>query len=164
MSSYYEELDQILEKYKFNSILDVGCGSADVLVNLKKHRSGLKAIGFDNDEPKMQGYKDIMLEKGIKIFPGDATQRFPFKNKTFDAVISAAVLMLIDTRVSTKEAIKTLKEMERVAKKYIILVEPSKVWDRIKGPMVGKKYDLTEIKYWPGSTHNDIGNIIIIKL
>ncbi len=156
----------VLKKEKFNNILEIGCGSADNLIPVKKERLGIRVVGFDTDAVKIEGTKGVLKADNcdIKLMVGDATSPFPFKDKSFDIVLSAAVLMLIDTRISTETAIETVKEMMRVAKKKIILMEPSKVFNRIKQPFEDKEIEITEVTHWPGITHQDIGYLAVIKL
>ena len=97
------------------TILDVGCGRQSVLSEVKK---GVHLVGLDNYEP----YIHKSRQKGIHdeyVF-GDA-RALPFTNDSFDCVIAIEVL----EHLSKEDGIKMLKEMERVARKRIILTTPN---------------------------------------
>ena len=92
------------------SILDVGCGDGAVTNSLV---NSYDVTGID------------VSEKALKHFKGKAhigsLEDLPFPNKSFDLIISAEVLEHLP--VSIYQA--SLKEMQRVAKAYIIVSTPA---------------------------------------
>ena len=117
--SYYKKIiDRINPEFdmtKYNSVLDVGCGTG-ALSNVL-YDKGLSVTGIDPSEgmlkqaQKRRRDKDIKL---IKIIPGE---KLPFPDNSFDIVISSYVAH----GIKSEERIKFYKEMKRVAKEYVIL-------------------------------------------
>jgi demethylmenaquinone methyltransferase/2-methoxy-6-polyprenyl-1,4-benzoquinol methylase len=90
-----------LLKIKNESVLDVGCGTA-LYSNLFK-----KYIGIDNS-------KEMLKKAKAKVIFGNA-EKLPFKNKSFDTVISITAIH------NFKDSKKAISEMKRVAKKKIAI-------------------------------------------
>lgn len=94
---------------KKETVLDFGCGDLSFAKALKKERphlqiSGVDVVDFHN------------RDKNVKFFYYDGG-KLPFKNNSFDTVISFHVLH------HTEDAKKYFKELVRVAKRRILLVE-----------------------------------------
>jgi ubiquinone/menaquinone biosynthesis C-methylase UbiE len=101
---------KILEISPENKILDVGCGKKD------------RSFSCFNDENQITGldvYDSTENDKNnFKYIKGDA-EKLPFKNKEFEVIISIGMLEHIKPK---EKMIKCLKEIERVGKKYAIVV------------------------------------------
>ena len=83
---------------------------------MKKILTDLEVAGFDKSK---YGIENAKPELKKYLFNHDAKDKFPFKDKSFDLVISVASLhnlMLSDLESS-------LREVERVGKKAYIMVE-----------------------------------------
>lgn len=66
------------------SVLDLGCGSGDLLAKLKREKNVIKAQGIEIDEQAI--YKCV--EKGLSVFHGDIdTGLAEYKDDTFDYII-----------------------------------------------------------------------------
>lgn len=94
---------------KKESILDFGCGDLSFAKALKKQRQNLIITGIDVVDFNIR-------EKSIKFVHYNG-QELPFKNNTFDTVIAFHVLH------HTDNAKKYFRELVRVAKRRILLVE-----------------------------------------
>ena len=99
-----------------SSVLDVGCGKAFLLYEMKLLLPGLKITGFDIskyglDQAKEEIKKDLFIHRAQEVYP--------FKNKQFDLVISLGCLH----NLKIFELEKALKEIERVGKKGYIMLE-----------------------------------------
>lgn len=99
-----------------SSVLDVGCGKAFLLYEMKLLLPGLKITGFDISkyglgQAKEEIKKDLFIHRAQEVYP--------FKNKQFDLVISLGCLH----NLKVFELEKALKEIERVGKKGYIMLE-----------------------------------------
>ena len=104
-------------KLKKNAkILDIGCGKGFLIYEMKKLRPDLDILGVD-----ISAYA-LKLAKGKKIIKykkQKAQDKFNYKNKYFDLVISLGTLHnleLFDLK-------KSLVEVSRIAKKSYVMVE-----------------------------------------
>lgn len=97
-------------------ILDVGCGKAFLLYELKKLLPKCEIKGFDVSEYAIQNAKEEIREN---LFIYDAKDPLPFGDDVFDLVISLTTLHNLPI-FHLKTA---LCEMERVAKNKYVLVE-----------------------------------------
>ncbi len=97
-------------------ILDVGCGKAHLLYELKKFLPGAEVIGFDVSR---HGLADA--PEGIRphLLVQRAQDPYPWKDKHFDLVISFGALH--NLRIFELET--ALREIERVGKQKYIMVE-----------------------------------------
>ena len=109
----------LIKNYKLNnnsSILDVGCGKAFLLYEIKKLLPKIKICGFDISKYALNSSK-----KEIKkiLFVHKAQNKYPFKNKQFDLVISFGCLH--NLRIFELET--ALNEIQRVGKKGYVMLE-----------------------------------------
>jgi glycosyltransferase involved in cell wall biosynthesis/ubiquinone/menaquinone biosynthesis C-methylase UbiE len=92
-----------------SSILDVGCGNGLITNQLPDH---LKVVGLDRSE---EALKYVRREKIL----GDILN-IPLDNESFDLVICNDVL----EHLTNEEREQSLKELARVARKYILITVP----------------------------------------
>ena len=90
MAIYQEQLMEELSKLEFDSLLDCGCGN--------------RWLSF------VKGYEGFDL-------PTNLNGKLPYRNKSYDVVLTAAVLC---TMPDIKRAVRNIK---RIARKYIVLLE-----------------------------------------
>lgn len=96
-------------------ILDVGCGKAHLLHEIKRLLPNAEVVGFDISG---HGIKDAKEEVRRNLFIHRAEKPYPFKDKEFDLVISLGCLH--NLRIFDLE--RALHEIERVGKnKYVML-------------------------------------------
>jgi SAM-dependent methyltransferase len=96
-------------------VLDVGCGKAFLLYEMKQILPGLEVHGFDISR---HGLADAKPEVRDRLYRYRAQDRYPYGDKHFDLVISLATLH--NLRLFELET--AIKEIERVGKnKYIML-------------------------------------------
>jgi ubiquinone/menaquinone biosynthesis C-methylase UbiE len=111
--------NKLIKKYKLNNnskILDVGCGKAFLLFEIKKILPCIKICGFD-----ISKYAISKSPKNIKkyLFQHKAQNKYPFKKKFFDLVISIGCLH----NLKIFDLNNCLQEINRVGKKKYVLVE-----------------------------------------
>ena len=111
--------NKLIKKYKLNNnskILDVGCGKAFLLFEIKKILPRIKICGFD-----ISKYAISKSPKNIKkyLFQYKAQNKYPFKKNFFDLVISIGCLH----NLKIFDLNKCLQEINRVGKKKYVLIE-----------------------------------------
>ena len=82
----------LIKKYNLtndSSVLDVGCGKAFLLYEMKLLLPNLKISGIDSSE---YGIKNAKEEIKQNLFCHKAQEIYPFKNKEFDLVMSLNTL------------------------------------------------------------------------
>jgi len=110
---------KIIKDYSLNNnsvILDVGCGKAYLLHEIKLLLPEIKIYGFDISRYAILKSKDTVRKN---LFVHNANKKFPYKNKKFDLAISLATLH----NLNIDGLFSCIREIERVAKKKYIMVE-----------------------------------------
>ena len=110
--------EQLIQTYDLKPnarILDVGCGKAFLLYELKQLLPDAEVVGFDSSE---YGIANAKQEIRDRLFVYKAQDPYPFGDRHFDLAISLGCfhnLRLFELRTA-------LAEIERVAKdKYVML-------------------------------------------
>jgi SAM-dependent methyltransferase len=110
---------ELINKYDLNdssSVLDVGCGKAFLLYEMKKILPGLKVSGFDISNHGIQSAKEEIKDD---LFIHKAQENYPFQDKEFDLVISLGCFH--NLRIFELE--KALNEVQRVGKNGYVMLE-----------------------------------------
>ena len=110
---------ELIKIYKLNnqsSVLDVGCGKAFLLYEMKLLLPGLTIAGFDMSE---HGIAESKEEVRGSLFIHKAQDTFPFEDNEFDLVISLGCFH----NLRIFELQSALSEMERVGKHGYIMLE-----------------------------------------
>ena len=97
-------------------ILDVGCGKAYLLYELKRLLPDAQIVGFDISR---RGLADAKEEVRAHLFRYKAQDTYPFGDKQFDLVISLGCLH----NLRIFELRSALREIERVGQNKYIMVE-----------------------------------------
>jgi len=111
--------DALIDNYHLtndSSVLDVGCGKAYLLHEMKLLLPNLKIAGFDISK---HGLADARDEIKDSLFIHRAQDPYPYQDNEFDLVISLGCLH--NLRIFELE--KALKEIERVGKHGYIMKE-----------------------------------------
>lgn len=111
-----EALIDIYHLGKGSRVLDVGCGKAFLLYEMKRLAPGLEIAGFDISEYGLSQAKEEIREH---LFVHRAQDTFPFGDRYFDLVISLGCLhnlRLFDLK-------SAISEIERVGKDKYVMVE-----------------------------------------
>jgi ubiquinone/menaquinone biosynthesis C-methylase UbiE len=110
--------EQLINKYNLNnnaSILDVGCGKAYLLYELKLILPEINIVGFDISKHALSHAKEEIRDNLIEQ---RAQDKYPWADNSFDLVISLGCLHNLEVF----DIQKALYEIERVGKaKYVML-------------------------------------------
>lgn len=114
--------EKIIKVYKLNQnskILDIGCGKAFLLFEIKKIIPKISIKGFD-----ISSYAIRKSPKEIKKFlkVHNASEKFPYKNKEFDLAFSLGCIHNLE--IFDLEA--CINEITRVSDKQFIMTESYK--------------------------------------
>jgi ubiquinone/menaquinone biosynthesis C-methylase UbiE len=102
-------VESFLKEQKGN-VLDVGCGSGRNFIKIK----GIKWFGVDFSQEMLKLAEDRSKQLKIKtVLTKASSQKLPFEDNSFDAVLCYALLHCIN---SCEGREKTLKEISRVLK------------------------------------------------
>ena len=113
---------KLIEQYNLTStsqVLDVGCGKAHLLYEIKKVLPGIQVQGIDIS---IHGLKNAPKEVKDKLRIHRAQDPLPWQDKSFDLVLSLGTLH----NLKIFELEKAIKEIERVGKQKYIMVESYK--------------------------------------
>lgn len=97
-------------------ILDVGCGKAFLLYELKQLLPNAVIVGFDASEYAIENAKEEIKEN---LFIHKAQEIYPFGDDEFDLVISLTTLH----NLKIYELKNAVQEIQRVSKNSYIMVE-----------------------------------------
>ena len=97
-------------------ILDVGCGKAFLLYELKQLLPNSIIVGFDYSKYAIDNAKDEIKKY---LFQHNAKDNLPFEENEFDLVISFATLH----NLKIYDLKKSVQEIQRVGKDKFIMVE-----------------------------------------
>lgn len=141
------------------SLLEVGCNVGPNLAEIHDIYPSIQLTGIDvNTEAIAEAQRLVPFAKTLVA----DLKQLPFENKSFDAVLSDAVLLYIEP----KKIVPVLDELDRVTRKAMILVERyhrskrgrevGHVWGRNYPSLLSEiGYSVSEIKlnstYWPTS-------------
>ena len=110
---------QLVETYGLKDdahILDVGCGRGFLLYELTKLLPKATVAGFDISKYALDTAKEEVRDR---LTLGRAEEPFPYKDKSFDLVISLNTLH----NLPVPQVVASLKEFERVGTNKYLVVE-----------------------------------------
>jgi len=120
-NNFIKNIKIILKPLDYNSLLDIGCGEGYItneLAALKKCR----ITGIDLGEEPLKKARNQY--KNIEFIKCSACE-LPFKDSSFDLISALEILEHLDNPE------KALKEIKRVAKKWVIISVPNEPLWRI---------------------------------
>lgn len=133
-----------------NGILEVGCWTGQNLVRIAESYPEGRLAGIDVNQKAITRAKKILPAATFKV---GRVEAIPFRAKSFDVVISDAVLMYV------KDVRGALREMDRVARRALILLEWSSKKERVVGYsftrdyeklLTGMDYNVNKMRVWTG--------------
>lgn len=105
----------VLNNFKEDSVLDIGCGSGFLLEKLLEKNKNLKISGLDISPVAVKKAQ----EKGLDCKLYDITEPLPFADNFFDSAL------LLDVLEHMFQPEPILKEAARVAGKYVYISVPN---------------------------------------
>lgn len=85
----YKKVLEIFSKYKFERILDIGCGDGNFSILLAKACEAKEVYGIEISEKGVE----LARKNGVKAFQLDVDEEdFPFKDNYFDAVFAGEII------------------------------------------------------------------------
>lgn len=151
---------QELKKIEFESLLEVGCNAGGNILRIRDEFdiSDLDLAGIDVNADSIQFIQEKLPDVLWRI--GNA-KNLPFHEEEYDVVLADAILMYADP----EESKEILSEMNRVAKKAIIIVDWFSEKEEIKDQHWCRDYEKIlkcyklevhkiKIKKWPTKSGN----------
>ncbi len=99
-----------------SNVLDVGCGKAFLIYEIKQLLPDIEIVGFDYSKYAIDNAKDEIKEY---LYIAKAEDKYNYKDNEFDLVISLGTLH----NLPIFDLKKAVQEMQRVAKNQFIMVE-----------------------------------------
>ena len=106
----------------FESLLDVGCGSAFDIERLATRFAGARYVGMDINEDGLALARQRLARDGmanVELLAGRSDDLFKFRDKEFDIAMTNAVLLYTGPDLIEK----TFKGLFRVASRKLVLIE-----------------------------------------
>ena len=98
-----------LQKVNANLVLDLGCGSGNDVIRLVN--AGFQAVGMDYSQVAV-GHAIRKIDGDNRFVIGDMSQRLPFRNSVFEAVMSNVAAHMFSDAITRS----LFKEIRRILK------------------------------------------------
>ena len=134
-----EFIGQEINKLRYQSLLEIGCGYGKQLKNFTGR--GARLVGCDFSSPQLKKAREYCPDVGLKLVEADGSE-LPFRNHLFDVVLSSAVILHNDY----PKARKIISEMIRVGRNYLIHNEDTDVTFSRYGYDMKKTYEKMNFK------------------
>ena len=99
----------------YQTVLDIGCGNGALSASL--HKLGLNVVAIDNSDHRIKIAKRKTKDLPITFVKADALKELPFKDKSFDLVMTAFLAHAFDR--DNRQIL--YQEMNRLAKHKVII-------------------------------------------
>lgn len=119
-SETIEKVKSELNLFSYETIVDVGCGTGALCSVLND--KGMIVTGLDPAIKMLSVAKSKSENNNIEFLQGNAIERLPFEDKSFDIAISSYVAH----GLQGEERKKLYAEMSRVAREYVIIHDYNK--------------------------------------
>ena len=117
MAGFESTLDVLWERAAPQSILDVGCGEGVLTAQWADKLGERRIVGIDLDDPKLQAEWDKRRRANLEYKVEDATN-LSFADHEFDMATA------IEVREHVPDPERTVAEMARVAKRWLLVSVP----------------------------------------
>ena len=126
-------------------ILEVGCGSGEVAIELAIQFPKAKVTGLDLSEPMLEMARASAENAGLSdrvLFKKGDTQSMPFEDKSFDAIVS------LNTFHVVKDPVLMVNEIERVLAPdgCLMVTDIRRSWLGLFMPILKTAYTSTEAR------------------
>lgn len=105
----WQEAQKLIKFFKNDVVLDVGCGTGFLTIEIAKQVK--EVVGIDTSERLIE---KAAKANNVKYMVADV-EKLPFKNKSFDKIVSFTVLQDIEDKDAA------LSEMKRVCKSELLI-------------------------------------------
>ena len=117
MAGFHHALDELWERARPGSVLDVGCGEGVLTAEWAERLGGGRIVGTDLDDPKLREEWERRRRPNLEFRAEEATA-LSFADNEFDMAAAIEVL----EHVPDPQA--TLSEMARVARRHLLVSVP----------------------------------------
>jgi SAM-dependent methyltransferase len=117
MAGFHGALDDLWERARPKSVLDVGCGEGVLTEQWAERLGDGRIVGIDLDDPKLRAEWERRRRHNLDFRAGDATS-LPFGEDEFDLAAAIEVLEHLPDPQAT------LAEMARVARSSLLVSVP----------------------------------------
>ncbi len=107
-----KRIEEILKNIEFDSLLEIGCGTGENLNYLKEKFPDKTFVGCDFSKSQLKKASRFPLR-----FDYANAENLPYADKSFDVILTIGCLVHIP------KMDKVEKEIQRVGKKYLIILE-----------------------------------------
>jgi SAM-dependent methyltransferase len=122
MAGFHASLDELWGIAQPRSVLDVGCGEGVLTRDWAERLGDGRIVGIDLDDPKLRAEWDKRARPNLEYRAEEAT-RLSFGDGEFDMATAIEVLEHVP------EPEETLREMARVAERYLLVSVPREpIW------------------------------------
>jgi len=107
---------------KIDTVLEAGCGFGRLAPFILDSNAAKEYYGVDFSDPILKGSEDYLkdyIHKDHIHLQKSSAKHMPFDGKSMDCVISSELLM----HMTRTKADHCLREFQRIAKKYVVMVE-----------------------------------------
>jgi|SRR3989344_2903674 len=151
------------QSWKPGNILDIGCGNCRNLLPFAQNK--FKCYGIDFSKSMIEEAKKYIKKHSVKVILKKASiEKLPFKDKTFDYMVSFAAFHHLETKEKRKKA---LQEMKRVLKENGLIV--ISVWNKLQPKFIFSRQDVfmpwkikgkTYYRYYHLFTHRELEKLL----
>jgi ubiquinone/menaquinone biosynthesis C-methylase UbiE len=117
IAGFRDDLDELVERIRPRSILDVGCGEGVLTIDWAERYPDTRVVGLDLPNDALRAEWSSRRQRNLRFIAGDAAN-LPFADAEFDLVSAIEVL----EHVSDPRAV--MAEMRRVARSALIISVP----------------------------------------
>ncbi|MBV9837891.1 MAG: class I SAM-dependent methyltransferase [Solirubrobacterales bacterium] len=141
MAGFQDSLEQLFERASPDSVLDVGCGEGVLTLRWAQRLQSGRVVGIDLEDPKLEAEWATRTRANLE-FRAAGSEELPFADDEFDLVAAIEVLEHVS------EPQRTLAEMQRVARRHLLVSVPHEPLWRVLNVLRGAY--LRELGNTPG--------------
>jgi demethylmenaquinone methyltransferase/2-methoxy-6-polyprenyl-1,4-benzoquinol methylase len=142
--SWRQRAVDALEMPPGGAALDVATGTGDLAIRIAEHTGASRVVGLDPSRRMLAIARRKVDSRGVSIeLVHGRAEALPFEDRTFDGVSIAFGIRNVPDRASA------LREMARVARRRIVVLELSEPRSGLLGPIA--RFHVHRVVPWLGS-------------